>query len=61
MSTTVTISEPTIEALLKLHSRYYFGVFEQIVTSEDEEYEFRDALAELSKLIITEEKKGEIT
>ena len=34
-------------ALKKIYDRYYFGVFEGIRTSEEEEYELRNALASI--------------
>lgn len=49
--TTITISKETAEALLKIDERYYFDLFKEIRTSEDEEYQFRDAIAELAKQI----------
>jgi len=47
----IEITEQTAEAIKKLHDRYFFDLFRQIRTSEDEEYKFRDAIAEIAKEI----------
>lgn len=48
---TIEITPETADALLKINDRYFNGLFEEIVTSEDEEMDFRDALEEIAKAI----------
>jgi len=45
----IEITEQTANAIEKLHDRYFFDLFRPIRTSEDEEYQFRDAIAEIAK------------
>ncbi len=52
---TITIDDQISKAIQMIHDRYYFGLFETIVKSEDEEYEIRDAIDKLAQII--EEKK----
>ena len=47
----ITISEDTAKAILKIDNRYFFDLFQDIRTSENEEYQFRDAIAEVAKQI----------
>jgi hypothetical protein len=47
----VEISKEVAEAIIKISDRYYFDLFKQIRVSEDEEYQFRDAIIELAKQI----------
>ena len=47
----ITISEDTAEAIQKIDNRYFFDLFQDIRTSENEEYQFRDAIAEIAKQI----------
>ena len=52
----IEITKETAEAILKLNDRYFFGLFKEIVTSEDEECQVRDAIAELAAELGTVEK-----
>jgi len=47
----IEITKETAEAILKLNDRYFFGLFKEIVTSEDEEYQLRNAITELVREI----------
>ena len=47
----IEITKETAEAILKMNDRYYFGLFKEIVTSEDEEYQFRNAIKSITKEI----------
>lgn len=47
----IELSKETIDQMLKLNEAYYFGLFKSIVKDENEEMNFRDALAELAKAI----------
>jgi len=47
----IEISEQTAQAIQKLNNRYFFDLFKPIRTSEDEEYQFRDAIAAIAKEI----------
>ncbi len=47
----IEITKETAEAILKMNDRYYFGLFREIVTSEDEEYQFRNAIKSITKEI----------
>ena len=38
----IEITKETAEAILKINDRYFFGLFKEIVTSEDEEYQLVD-------------------
>ena len=48
---TIKIDKNTADMILRLNGRYYFGLFENIALDLDEEYQFRDAISELSKKI----------
>ena len=48
---TIKIDKNTADMILRLNGRYYFGLFENVALDLDEEYEFRDAIFELSKKI----------
>ena len=48
---TIKIDKNTADMILRLNGRYYFGLFENVALDLDEEYQFRDALSELSKKI----------
>jgi uncharacterized protein YktB (UPF0637 family) len=48
---TLTLTEETAGQLLRIDERYYFGLFEPIRTNEEEEYRFRDAVAETAEQI----------
>ena len=48
---TIKIDKNTADMILRLNERYYFGLFEDLALDLDEEYEFRDAIFELSKKI----------
>ena len=52
---TIEISIGTADAILKLDERYYFDLFKNIRSGTDEEYQIRDAIAELA----TEIKEGD--
>jgi len=45
----IEITEQTAEALKKLNNRYFFDLFKLIRTSEEEEYQFRDAIEAIVK------------
>jgi len=45
----IEITEQTAEALKKLNNRYFFDLFKPIRTSEEEEYQFRDAIEAIVK------------
>lgn len=47
----IEISKETAEQIQILNERYYFGLFKNITTSEDEEMQIRYALQKLSKVI----------
>ena len=47
----ISIGKDTANAILKIDNRYFFDLFQDIRTSENEEYQFRDAIAEVSKQI----------
>ena len=47
----ISIGKETAGAILKIDERYYFDLFKEIRTSEDEEYQFRDAIKEIAKQI----------
>jgi len=44
----IEITKETAEAILKLNDRYFFGLFKEIVTSENEEYQVRDAVSAIT-------------
>ena len=48
---TISISKEAAEAIQMINDRYYFDLFKEIRTSEDEEYQFRDAIIEIAKQI----------
>ena len=48
----IEITKETAEAILKLNDRYFFGLFKEIVTSENEEYQLRNAIKTITKEII---------
>ena len=48
---TITITKETAEAILLIEDRYYFDLFKDIRTSENEEYRMRDAIFEIAKEI----------
>jgi len=48
---TITVTPEIIEAISKIDNRYFFGLFKDIVKNEEEEYELRNALIELNKII----------
>jgi len=48
---TITVTPEIIEAISKIDNRYFFGLFKDIVKSEEEEYELRNAIIELNKII----------
>ena len=50
----IEITKETAKAILKLNDRYFFNLFVMICTNEDEEYQLRDAIAEIAEQI----KKG---
>ncbi len=52
----IEITKETAEAILKINDRYFFGLFKEIVTSEDEECQLRNAITELVREIGTVEK-----
>ena len=54
---TIKIDKDTSDMILRLNGRYYFGLFENVALDLDEEYEFRDAISELSKKI-NESREG---
>ena len=45
----IEITDQTAEALKKLNSRYFFDLFKPIRISEEEEYQFRDAIEAIVK------------
>jgi len=45
----IEITEQTANAIEKLHDRYFFDLFRPIRISEDEEYQFREAISEIVK------------
>jgi len=45
----IEISEQTAKAIKKLHDRYFFDLFKPIRTDKEEEYQFRNAIAEIAK------------
>ena len=47
----IEITENTAEAMLKLDDRYFFDLFVMICTNENEEYQFRSAIAEIANQI----------
>ena len=55
----ITISEDTAKAILKIDNRYFFDLFQDIRTSEAEEYQFRDSISEVAEQIKSQ-TKGEI-
>ena len=48
---TITVTPEIIEAISKIDNRYFFGLFKDIVKNEEEEYELRNAIIELNKII----------
>ncbi len=47
----IEITEKTAEAMLKLDDRYFWDLFVMICTNENEEYQFRNAIAEIANQI----------
>ena len=47
----IEITEQTARAILKINERYYFSLFESIRVSEEEEYQFREAIEQIVKEI----------
>ena len=47
----IEITEQTAIAIIKINERYYFDLFSSIRVSEEEEYQFREALQEIAKEI----------
>ena len=45
----IEITDQTAEALKKLNNRYFFDLFKPVRTSEEEEYQFRDAIEAIVK------------
>ena len=54
---TIDISNEAADAILKINERYVFDLFKEIRVSEEEEYRFRDAMAEIAETINNELKK----
>ena len=48
---TITVTPEIMEAISKIENRYYFGLFKEIVKNKEEEYELRNAIIELNKII----------
>ena len=48
---TIDISNEAADAILKINERYCFDLFKDIRVSEEEEYRFRDAMAEVARKI----------
>ena len=55
----ISIGKDTANAILKIDNRYFFDLFQDIRTSEAEEYQFRDSITEVAKQIKSQ-TKGEI-
>jgi len=53
----IKITEETAKNLLKIYDRYYFNLFKEIRTSEEEEYEIRNAIDEIAREISNAKKK----
>lgn len=49
MTITIEIKKEDLEAILKINERYYFDLFKSIRATEEEEHEFRNAIANISK------------
>ena len=47
----IELSENEIEAIMNINNRYYFGLFNEIVKNENEEYLLRDAIISIDKKI----------
>ena len=47
----IEITKRTADAILKINDRYYFDLFKSIRVSEDEEYQFREAVQQIAKEI----------
>ena len=54
---TIDISNEAVDAILKINERYFFDLFKDISVSEEEEYRFRDAVAEIAETIKNELNK----
>ena len=51
MNCNIQITTDTARTIVKLQERYFFGLFQEVSTSEEEEYQLRDALDDLAKQI----------
>ena len=47
----ITVSEETAGRLVFLDEHYFFGLYEPISYSEEEEYRIRDAVTDIAKAI----------
>lgn len=47
----IEITQEAAEMMLKLNDRYFFGLFEEIATNEEEEEWLRDAIEEIATAI----------
>jgi len=54
---TISIGKETAGAITKIDERYYFDLFKEIRINEEEEYQFRDAIAEVAKQIKSQTKQ----
>jgi len=53
----IEITKETAETMLKMNDRYFFDMFVMICTNDNEEYQFRNAIAEIADQIKKEMKR----